>query len=149
MPHGRVVLAIWGAPEECAQQAIVQAVRDILPRPLGEDTSGHPAAGAYVRVYAGCNEVVAAVADGSGVATVTLNAGTYSVRIEDGAAARTFSGVAVTAGAVTTQTFDLQAGVLRAQAMLAPGHPAVGAYIHVYAGSNRGAQPSPVSRGAL
>jgi SAM-dependent methyltransferase len=37
MPHGRVVLAVWGAPEECAQQAIVQAVRDILPRPLGED----------------------------------------------------------------------------------------------------------------
>ncbi len=31
---GRVVLALWGRPEECAQQNIVAAVRALLPRPL-------------------------------------------------------------------------------------------------------------------
>jgi SAM-dependent methyltransferase len=34
MPGGRVVIAIWGAPEECDQRAIVTAVRALLPRPL-------------------------------------------------------------------------------------------------------------------
>jgi SAM-dependent methyltransferase len=33
-PGGRVVLAIWGAPEECEQHAIVAAVREVLLRPL-------------------------------------------------------------------------------------------------------------------
>jgi SAM-dependent methyltransferase len=33
-PEGRIVLAIWGAPEECEQRAIVAAVREILPKPL-------------------------------------------------------------------------------------------------------------------
>jgi SAM-dependent methyltransferase len=34
MPGGRVVIAIWGTPDECEQRAIVAAVREILPRPL-------------------------------------------------------------------------------------------------------------------
>jgi SAM-dependent methyltransferase len=33
-PHGRVVVAVLGQPEECAQHAIVTAVRSLLPRPL-------------------------------------------------------------------------------------------------------------------
>jgi SAM-dependent methyltransferase len=32
--QGRVVVALWGAPEECMQNAIVAAVRTLLPRPL-------------------------------------------------------------------------------------------------------------------
>jgi SAM-dependent methyltransferase len=35
--QGRVVLAIWGAPEACEQRAIIQAVRALLPRPLDAD----------------------------------------------------------------------------------------------------------------
>jgi SAM-dependent methyltransferase len=35
--QGRVVLAIWGAPEACDQRAIVAAARALLPRPLDED----------------------------------------------------------------------------------------------------------------
>src|SRR5436305_7031013 len=33
-PGARVVIAIWGAPDECELSAIVAAVREILPRPL-------------------------------------------------------------------------------------------------------------------
>jgi SAM-dependent methyltransferase len=33
-PVGRIVLAIWGAPDECEQRTIVAAVREVLPRPL-------------------------------------------------------------------------------------------------------------------
>jgi SAM-dependent methyltransferase len=33
-PRGRVVLALWGPPEECAQRAIVLALRALLPPPL-------------------------------------------------------------------------------------------------------------------
>jgi SAM-dependent methyltransferase len=36
-PGGRVVLAIWGAPEEGEQRAIVAVVREVLPRPLGAE----------------------------------------------------------------------------------------------------------------
>jgi SAM-dependent methyltransferase len=36
-PAGRVVLAIWGRPEECEQQAIVTALRHIVPTPLGAE----------------------------------------------------------------------------------------------------------------
>jgi SAM-dependent methyltransferase len=36
-PAGRVAIALWTAPEEGAPQAIVQVVREILPRPLGVD----------------------------------------------------------------------------------------------------------------
>jgi SAM-dependent methyltransferase len=32
--QGRVVLALWGAPDACEQRAIVMAVRALLPRPL-------------------------------------------------------------------------------------------------------------------
>jgi SAM-dependent methyltransferase len=35
--QGRVVLAIWGAPEACEQAAIIRAVRTLLPRPLDTD----------------------------------------------------------------------------------------------------------------
>jgi SAM-dependent methyltransferase len=35
--QGRVVPAIWGAPEACEQRAIIQAVRALLPRPLDAD----------------------------------------------------------------------------------------------------------------
>jgi SAM-dependent methyltransferase len=37
VPGGRVVLAIWGSPEECEQYAIVRALRQLLPTPLGEE----------------------------------------------------------------------------------------------------------------
>jgi SAM-dependent methyltransferase len=37
VPGGRVALAIWGRPEECEQYAIVRALRQILPTPLGEE----------------------------------------------------------------------------------------------------------------
>ena len=33
-PQGRVVVALWGAPEACEQRAIVAALRALLPRPL-------------------------------------------------------------------------------------------------------------------
>jgi SAM-dependent methyltransferase len=37
VPGGRVVLAIWGRPEECEQHAIVRALRQLLPTPLAEE----------------------------------------------------------------------------------------------------------------
>jgi SAM-dependent methyltransferase len=37
VPGGRVVVAVWGRPEECEQYAIVRALRQILPTPLGEE----------------------------------------------------------------------------------------------------------------
>jgi SAM-dependent methyltransferase len=36
-PRGRVVTAVWGRPEECEQQAIVTALRRIVPTPLGAE----------------------------------------------------------------------------------------------------------------
>jgi SAM-dependent methyltransferase len=36
-PGGRLVLAIWGRPQECAQYAIVTALRHIMPTPLGAE----------------------------------------------------------------------------------------------------------------
>ena len=33
-PQGRVVVALWGAPEACEQRVIVAALRALLPRPL-------------------------------------------------------------------------------------------------------------------
>jgi SAM-dependent methyltransferase len=33
-PQARVAVALWGTPEECAQQAIVSTVHALLPRPL-------------------------------------------------------------------------------------------------------------------
>jgi SAM-dependent methyltransferase len=45
-PEGRVVIAIWGAPEECDQRAIVTAVRAILPRPLDAEPFALSAPGA-------------------------------------------------------------------------------------------------------
>jgi SAM-dependent methyltransferase len=46
-PGGRVVLAIWGAPGECEQRAIVAAVRAILPRPLDEEPFALSAPGVF------------------------------------------------------------------------------------------------------
>jgi SAM-dependent methyltransferase len=37
VPGGRVVIAIWGRPEECEQYAIVRTLRRLLPTPLGEE----------------------------------------------------------------------------------------------------------------
>jgi SAM-dependent methyltransferase len=37
VPGGRVVLAVWGRPEECEHYAIVRALRQILSTPLGEE----------------------------------------------------------------------------------------------------------------
>jgi SAM-dependent methyltransferase len=34
MPGGCVIVAVWGAPEDCAQHALVGAVRSLLARPL-------------------------------------------------------------------------------------------------------------------
>lgn len=36
-PAGRVVVAVWGPPEECAQHAILSAIRDLLPAPFAAD----------------------------------------------------------------------------------------------------------------
>jgi SAM-dependent methyltransferase len=36
-PEGRVVVAVWGSSEQCAQRAILWATRDLLPVCLGEE----------------------------------------------------------------------------------------------------------------
>jgi SAM-dependent methyltransferase len=45
VPGGRVVLAIWGRPEECDQYAIVRTLHQLLPTPLGEEPFGLSASG--------------------------------------------------------------------------------------------------------
>jgi SAM-dependent methyltransferase len=45
-PGGRVALAVWGRPEECEQYAIVRALRQLLPTPLGEEPFSLSAPGA-------------------------------------------------------------------------------------------------------
>jgi SAM-dependent methyltransferase len=36
-PRGCVVLAAWGGPEQCAQHAIVRAIRALLPTPMDDE----------------------------------------------------------------------------------------------------------------
>jgi SAM-dependent methyltransferase len=45
-PRGRVVVAVWGAPEECAQAAVMATVRSLLSRPLDGDPFALSAPGA-------------------------------------------------------------------------------------------------------
>ena len=57
-PGGRVAIAICAPPAECAQQAIVQSVREILPRPLGADPFALSAPGVLYGLVAQAGLVV-------------------------------------------------------------------------------------------
>jgi SAM-dependent methyltransferase len=57
-PGGRVVLAIWGAPEECEQRTIVAAVREVLPRPLDTEPFALSAPGVLAAIVAQAGLVV-------------------------------------------------------------------------------------------
>ena len=53
-----MVLALWGAPEECEQRAIVAAVRALLPRPLDAEPFALSAPGVLAALVAQAGLVV-------------------------------------------------------------------------------------------
>src|ERR671935_2172978 len=57
-PAARVVIAIWGAPDECEQRAIVAAMREILPRPLDAEPFALSAPGVLAALVAQAGLVV-------------------------------------------------------------------------------------------